>query len=206
MTAETDWDPDDGAVEVVDQRPRRAAVPPAEIGDIVTTDAGGRMKALSDAGDRHRREFILIRKAGRPAVKIALPHALVFKALWSLWAAKRADGSADPGVSTAELTAWLAERGEVPTLATALRALIRGEAVRGVHQHVGRAAVRALYYPTDAGVEAFALAETLGLGASVQVGAAPQVWKRRHAGEPKNLFHYASLLRGGRSNPTLETA
>jgi hypothetical protein len=202
---ETDHEDDDGAVEVVAERPMRAGVAPVTPGDIVTSPAGGRMKALSDAGDRHRREFVLLRKAGHPAVKIALPHAPVFKGLWSLWAAKRAAGSDDPGVTAPELTSWLAERGIEATISTAIRSLSRGGAVRTVVHHVGFAATRVRYYPTDEGVQTFALAETLGLGAMVQVGATP-AWKRRDAGEPKNLFHYASLLRGGRSAPIPEIA
>lgn len=201
MTIEPTWDDDDGATEVVADRPTRDTHRPADIAEIARSDAGGRMKAVSQAGDRHRREFVILRKAGRPAAKIALPHAPVFKALWALWAAKRAQGSADPGVSVAELTQRLQEMGHQGAVHTALRALARGEAVRTVHLHVGIAAVRALYYPTDAGVEAFAIAESLGLGASLQVGSQPQAWKRRDAGEPKNLFHYAALLRGGRDTP-----
>lgn len=194
-----DPDFDDGATEVVAAQPRRRGVAPIEIKTIAKKPAGGRVKSLTEAGDASRRDFIILRKVGAPAAKIAMTHAPVFKALWEVWQGKRTAAEPDPGVAIAEITEVLNRAGTplaISSISSALRSLTRNNVVRSIDEHVGWRSRRTRYYPTSAGVEAYALAEVLGDGSFVQVGQTTKSWRYRDQGEPLSLFQHAALLRG----------
>jgi DNA-binding MarR family transcriptional regulator len=188
-------DMDDGAVEVVAERPMRRALNPVETAKVAQAPAGGRGRSLIGSSNKHNAEFILMRRQGQTAVRIPLPHVAVFRALWSLWSERRVNGAADPGVTVADLQAGL--QMATSSVSSALRSLVKNGAVRSVDEHVGWRSRRVSYYPTDGGVEAFAIAEHLGMGSMVQVGKTISVWKDRSEGEPLNMFDHASLLSGG---------
>ena len=189
---------DDGATEVVGQAPRRRITRPAEVEAIARSRAGGRASG-SETG--RKRDAVVLRKADQPAVRLTLSHLPVFKAIWASWSARRVQGSDDPGVSVKDIQGHLAKSGQCGDVAGAIRSLVKGGAVRAVDQHVGYQARRTRYYPTAAGVQAFALAETLGAGASVQVGGTAAAWTNRAADAPLTLFEYAALLKGGTALP-----
>lgn len=194
-----DYDLDDGATEVVESRPLRRGPAPIDSTKITRSPSGGGVARLLAGGDSHLREFIILRKAGKSPAKIALSHAHIFKVLWQAWEAKRVNGDEDPGVSVAEVSALLDERGAplaTSSISATLRSLIRNEVVRSIDSYVGWRGRRTRYYPTDAGVQAFAMAETLGEGSFVQVGRTAKAWRSRDEGEPSNLFQHASMLRG----------
>lgn len=200
MPTQTDaFDLDDGASEVVERFPRRRSAPPAELEQIAKTPAGGGMERLHVGGQSHRRDFIILRKAGTPPVKIPLAHTMIFKLLWRIWEAKRVSGAEDCGATVAELSDALKARGDVmatSSVSSALRSLLRNEVVRSVDQFVGVNGRRTRYYPTNAGIQAIALADTLGEGSFVQVGRTTKSWRGRNETEPNNMFQHASLLRG----------
>lgn len=193
---------DDGATEVVGRRARRKIERPAEIADIAKAPAGGR---ISSSHDRTRpRDAVVVRKAGQPAMRITLSHMPIFKAIWATWSARRVRGLDDPGVAVRDIVAHLeaSGHGDLQNLVKgAVRSLVRASAIRTTDQHVGGAGRRTLYYPTEAGVQAFALAETLGASASVQVGGTVAGWANRAADAPLTLFEYASLIKGGGALP-----
>lgn len=185
---------EDGAVEVVETSPQRKMPPIAEVKDAAKQDAGGRMAAMRAAGSKHRTDFIRVRSP-TGSVQISLPHMPVFDALWRLWARKRAEGEADPGVNVAELMEEA--KIEEPKLRNILKAFRRTGIARSVMTHVGWMGTRSRYYPTDEGIFAFSLAETLGHGTSVQVGGSAKTWKSRDQNEPDNIFEWSALYRGG---------
>lgn len=190
---------DDGATEVVELRARRRASDPIDGEKVARTPAGGRMAALTLAGDAARRDFIILRKANAPALRITLTQAPIFKVLWQLWQVKRLEGAPDAGITVAEVSDHLIAKGTpaaTSSISTALRALSRNNVVRVVTEHVGWRAQRSRFYPTSAGIEVFAMAEVLGDGAFVQVGRSVKAWRGRSEGEPSNLFQHAELLRG----------
>lgn len=191
---------DDGATEVVHGSPRRKAMQPIVTEEIVRAPAGGRMKAMMQAGAAGRRDFIQFRKANQPAVRITLPHVGVFKAIWAVWSANRVAGAADPGVSVSDIKAHFKACGRTVTEASihlAVRSLTKGGGLRSTDQHTGFQARRVRYYPTEHGVQAFAMAEVLGDGSFVQVGGATAAWRNRSDSEPGSVFDYATLIRGG---------
>lgn len=188
---------EDGASAIVKDRPSRRIIAPSTVQEIADKPASGRMKAMSDAGAAHRTDFVILRKVGRPAARLYLPHAVFFKGLWQLWSAKRISGLSDPGVTKAEMRAWMQDHvGPTATssVTSAVKALIRARVVRAVQQHVGFRAVRMHYYPTDEGVEILALAEVLGDGSFVQVGKTRAAWKNRAQDYPRSVFEHAQLL------------
>ena len=195
---------DDGATEVVNGRARRRITPPAEVRAIAQARPGGR---ISGGQPGKPRDAVVVRKAGQPAMSLTLSHAPVFKAIWSAWSARRVQGLDDPGVAMTDITAYLEGTGQsalVGAAPGAVRGLVKAGAVRTTDQHVGFQARRTRYYPTEAGVQALALAETLGAGASVRVGGTTAAWTNRAAEAPLTLFEYAALLKGGAVHP--ETA
>lgn len=201
---------DDGATEVVAASPLRKGAAPVETQKVARTRAGGRVRDLTAAGEKHRRDFITIRRAGALPVRITLPHLPVFKGLWEVWQSKRTAAEPDPGVAIAEISERLVEHGAplaTSSIASSLRSLLRSNVVRCIDGHVGWRGRRTRYYPTSAGIEAFALAEVLGEGTLVQVGRTGRSWRQRDESEPKNLFQHAALLRAwaGPLDPT-ETA
>lgn len=188
---------DDGAAEVVSDRPRRRVIRPAEVSTIMNAKVGGR---TSHGEPARLREAVVVRKAGQPAMRLTLSHLPVFRAVWSAWSARRVAGDDDPGVAMADIDAYLEKTGqaELKTSAPgAIRGLIKAGALRTTDQHVGWAARRTRYYPTEGGVQAFALAETLGRNALVQVGGTAAAWTNRASTAPLTLFEYAALLKGG---------
>jgi DNA-binding PadR family transcriptional regulator len=193
---EAEHDLDDGATEVVDQRPMRRARAPADLAKVASAAPGGRMAALHAAGMRQRRDFIILRRQGQPACRISLAHEAFFKTVWSLWTERRTAGEDDPGVTTADVQERHAEVA-TSSISAALRSMVRNGALRATDQQVGWRSQRTRYYPTETGVAAFALAEYLGEGSFVQVGRTTKSWRSRNEGEPGNLFQHAKLLRGG---------
>lgn len=193
-------DYDDGASEVVDDRPMPTSPPPIEAAAVARQRAGGRMKNIQAINAEYRREVISVRRAGAAPVKMAMPHVHVFQALWRVWQAKRTAAAEDAGVSIGEVSAALAAEGlpsATSSVGATLRSLARNEVVRAVDQHRGFGSRRTHYYPTSAGIELFAMAEVLGHGAFLQVGKTLKSWQRRDVSEPKNLFQHAALIRGG---------
>lgn len=203
MQAYDDID-DDGATEVVGERARRKIVRPAEMRDIAQARPGGRVTGGQPGAVR---DAVVVRKAGLPAMRVTLSHLPIFKAIWHVWSARRVQGCDDPGVAPKDITDYLDATdqarlsGMVPS---AIRGLVKGGALRTTDQHYGYQARRTRYYPTDAGVQAFALAETLGANASVRVSGTAAAWANRAADAPLTLFEYATLLKGGSAHP--ETA
>lgn len=187
-------DLDDGATEVVDGRPRRRGTASVDLAKVVASPAGGRLVAGRAAAAEQSGHYITVRTP-LGAAKIALGHASVFHDLWRCWTVKRADGVDDPGVSAGEVTA--AGETDKARVRAALQALVRHRLVKAITQHVGYQGTRIRYYPTDFGVQTFALAEVLGAGSSVQVGRTSEAWRGRNLSEPSDLFQFAALLRGG---------
>lgn len=191
-------DMDDGATEVVSSQPMRSGRAPVDGAKVAKAGAGGRMASMQASGHAHRTEFILIRRQGQDVVRLSLPHGIIFKLVWQLWEAKRVQGEEDPGIAVAEVSELLTASGSpmaTSSISAALRSMIKNGALKSTDQYVGWQARRTRYYPTTAGVEAFALAEVLGYGALVQVGKSSKAWKNRSNGEPSNLFQHAALLR-----------
>lgn len=185
---------DDGAHEVVDERPLRPQVQAPELVEIASTKPGGRMQRMQAAGDRHRREFILIRTKA-DVVKLSLPHVPVFRALVRAWTAKRGAGAADPGVSLVEIAQ---EMGVDPvSIKTPVQSLIRNRAIRSKTTSVGYQGMRSIFYPSDLGAQAIAIAEVLGEGSFVQVGRPVNAWRGRNASEPSTVFQFANLIKRG---------
>jgi DNA-binding PadR family transcriptional regulator len=206
MSTSAPYDPDfdDGASEVVVRRPLRGHVQPLNGTQIAQAKAGGHMRMMTLAGDAARREFIILRKQGQPAIRITLTHVVAFKALWQTWSEKRVEGVDDPGTTSAELLQRIAVNGRtlaLSSLGSMLRGLVRGGAVRSTETGVGWRGRRTLYYPTEAGVQAFALAEMLGDGSFVQVGRTTKSWRSRSAAEPQNLFQHAARISGAAPEP-----
>ena len=194
-------DIDDGASEVVGDRARRKIVRPAEVEAIAQARPGGRFNG-SQPG--RVRDAVVVRKAGQPAMQLNLNHLPVFKAIWNAWSARRVQGCDDPGVAVSDIHAYLETSGQANLIGAAqgaVRALTKAGAIRVIDQHVGYQARRTRYYPTEAGVQAFALAETLGAGALVRVGGSAAAWTNRAARAPLTLFEYATLLKGGSASP-----
>jgi hypothetical protein len=190
---------DDGAAEVVADRPQRPVLSPLDGAAIAKAPAGGRMRMMSEAGEAARRDFLLMRKAGQPPVRLVLTQVPIFKALWALWQAKRIAGADDPGVTIAEVSGALAAADRPTATSSISRALLmmtKNEVVRSVEVRAGRRFAAKVYYPCSAGIEAFAMAEVLGDGSFVQVGRTARAWRRRDDGEPRNLFQHAALIRG----------
>ena len=186
---------DDGATEVVHDRPMRRALDPIDIDEVSRAPSGGKVNRLAGLGLRHASEFILIRRQDQPAVHVPLPHLLVFKEIWNIWSARRALGEEESGVAVSDVQAVL----DLPptSVGSAMRNLLKNGAVRTVDSHIGWRSRRILYYPTEAGIEVFALAEHLGLGALVQVGKRARAWQDRSKNEPKNMFEHAYIINGG---------
>ncbi|UTC29437.1 middle transcription regulatory protein [Brevundimonas phage vB_BpoS-Bambus] len=190
-------DNDDGAAEVVGARARRKIVRPVEMTAIAQARPGGRLSGAPAGG---KRDAVVLRKVDQPAVRLTLSHLPIFKAVWGAWSARRVQGADDPGVTVKDIHARLEDTGQADlcgSVAGAVRSLVKGGALRTTDQHVGYQMRRTRYYPTTAGVQAFALAETLGAGASVQVGGTAAAWTNRAADAPMTLFEYAALLKGG---------
>jgi hypothetical protein len=192
-------DLDDGATEVVASRPSRPSMAPLDGAEIAKASAGGRMQKMRANADAAKRDFLILRKAGQPPMRLVLTQAPVFRTLWRLWQAKRTSGVADVGVTVSEVVAAFSEAGTplaTSSVSSALRGMVKNEVVRVVDVHAGYRFSAKLYYPSAAGVEAFAIAEVLGDGAFVQVGRTARAWRRRTDTEPMNLFQHAALIRG----------
>lgn len=182
----------DGAKEVIEQRPARKRPKKDSPATAAKVDPGGRMKAMRDAGTRHRQEFILVRTP-RGAAKIALPHFDMLKLVWRLWLAKRVALDPDPGVSQPEIV----EASGLPQnfVANVLQSLKRNEAIRSVVSHVGWRGTRAKYYPTIGGEEILRFADYLGRDSYVQVGRSMKAWRARNQDGPSDMFRYAAFLK-----------
>lgn len=185
---------EDGAHEVVDGRPLRPRQKFAELDEIASAKPGGHMARMREAGDRSRREFVLIRTPN-DVVKISLTHIPTYRALVRLWMAKRVAGADDPGVSAAEIAESM---GLSPiSIKTHITSLVRNRAVRANTTVIGFQGARSVYYPSDLGARALALAEVMGMGTSVQIGAPANAWRGRNQTEPSNVFQFANLIKRG---------
>lgn len=193
---------DDGATEVVADRPARQGSAPLD-GERIAKAPASRGTRFTEAG---RTEFLILRKQDQPPVRLALTQHHIFKALWALWQAKRTASAEDPGVTIAEVSARLEGAVATSSINKALSSMVQNGMVRLVAQRAGFRSAANRYYPSSAGVEAFAFAEVLGNGAFVQVGKTSTAWRRRDEGEPMNLFQHASLLRGGAAPAATESA
>ena len=192
---------EDGAAEVVNLRPSRRERSTPSLEAVARSDAGGRMAQMRAKGAGHRRDF-LIHRSALESVKIVLAHEPVFAALWRVWSAKRVQADQDPGATVGEIAqAMDRPQHEVRSV---LASLLRNHVIRSTVAYVGRRGARARYYPSEAGVQAFALAEVLGPGSFVQVGRNTTAWRARNRSEPSDLFQHARLLRGGAGAPALE--
>lgn len=190
---------EDGAHEVVDVRPLRPERSVVDLETIAAAKPGGRMAEVREAGDRARREFVLIRTPA-DVVKIALTHIPTYRAMVRAWTAKRVAGAEDPGVSAAEIAEAM---GVAPSaIKTHITSLVRNRCARAKTTVVGFQGVRSVYYPSDLGATALAMAEVLGKGASVQVGAPANAWRGRNQTEPSTVFQFANLIRRGIAKET----
>lgn len=183
---------EDGAHEVVEGRPSRSRTPVADLSEVARAEIGGRMAKIQAAGDRARREFLLMRSPAG-AVKVALVHVPVFRALSRACLKRKARGEVDHGASANEI----AEVAELPPekVRSVLASLVKNRAVRSKTTHLGWQGYTAVYYPTMLGQELLAMAERWGEGVLVQVGSTTSSWKDRSASEPPNLFQHADLIR-----------
>lgn len=185
---------DDGATEAVSLRPGRASPKGDDLDQLVRGSPATRMASVQAAARAGRSAFILLRRPSGVA-KIALTHAECFGAVLRLWGAKRALGEADPGVSLTEVSESLQVESKV--LMHPIDSLLRNGVIQSRVSYVGYQGKRALYYPTEGGAAAFALAAYLGAGSMVSVGGSTNGWAARNQSEPPNLFHFAGLLRKG---------
>lgn len=183
-------DLEDGSTEVVDHRPARTSPPVASLEEAVESPVSGRLEAAR--AKINRNDYIALRTP-LGAAQIALSHLTIFGALWRLWAGKTALKE-DGGVTAAEV----AEAAQKPenSVRAVLKTLIHNRVVRTLSTHVGEAHIRTSYFPTEFGVQAYALAEMLGPGSSVTVGRTQSVWVSRSADEPSNFFKHAAFLSG----------
>ncbi|AXQ69807.1 hypothetical protein HOU03_gp460 [Caulobacter phage CcrSC] len=183
---------DDGAHEVVTDRPARARVPAKSLEEVIQEPIGGRMARVQAAGDRARREFLLIR-APWGVAKVTIAHVPVFRALIRANLIRRTKGEVDPGASISDIAAIA----ELPPekVRSVIASLVKNQAVRSKATHLGWQGYTARYYPTDLGRELFAMAERWGEGVMVQVGSTSNAWKDRSQSEPPNLFQHADLIR-----------
>ncbi|AFU86628.1 hypothetical protein D869_gp286 [Caulobacter phage CcrRogue] len=174
--------------------PARAPVTTKDIADVAQAPAGGRMAAMREAGDAHRRDFLLLR-GPLGVVRLSLAHVPALHALWRVWSRKRTAQTADPGASLAEI----GEEMNLPAASVRpmVVSLLKNRLIRTRRSHHGWQGVRATYYPSAIAVQALALAEVLGPGHAVQVGRNASAWANRSLTEPGNLFQHAALLRGG---------
>lgn len=190
---ENDLDLEDGATEEVTSQPLRKPPTTASVTEAVQCPVGGKMARMRSLVALTRQEFVMIRTPLGPT-KIALPHLILFGDLWRLWAAKRAIGEGDPGVSVGDLAE--VTRRPVGSIRTILHTLIRSNVVRTTRTSIGWAGNRAQYYPTEFGTQVLGIAEMMGPGTSIQVGSTASAWNSRSATEPANIFRHAAFLRG----------
>lgn len=196
MSSPDFFDLDDAADEADVQPSRRGtAVVDPEV--IASAPARRRLSGPTPAALESNHDFVIMRKQAQPVTRFSLKHADLFQVLWKLWAEKRVAGADDPGVTLGEIHARLAETGKpIPetTVGAIVRSLTRYNMVTTISQFVGVGATRSRFYPTEMGVQAFALATHLGYGAFVQVGRSTKSWRSRSAAAPSNLFQHAALL------------
>lgn len=186
---------DDGATEVVSGRPARDPSVKLDGALIAEMPAGGRLSAGDVSGES------MVIRTSLGSARIMLSHAPAFKALWRLWTAKRVAGADDPGASAPEIAE--AAKLDIQVIRRSLTSLMASRLLRSAVTHVGYHATRTRYYPTELGVQAFALADVLGAGASIQIGRTQRAWQNRAKDEPGDLFSFAALLRG---TPLSETS
>lgn len=190
--AEKTYDLDDGAKEAVTRSPRRRAPTVASLVEAAAMPVGGRMARMRATAASKRQEFAMIR-APLGVAKIALQHLAIFDALWRLWAAKRVTGG-NPGVTVHEIASG--DHTTLSAVKSALATLIRNGIVRSTRTSIGWANVKAIYFPTELGIQILGIAQLLGPGTSIQVGRTPEAWRSRAADEPDNFFKHAAFLRG----------
>lgn len=183
---------DDGAREVVDVRPLRAKPVVASLSEVLATPIGGRMAKMRAAGDRARREFLHMRTPAG-AVKMALVHVPVARALVRAYNVKRARCEEDFGCTIAEIAA--AGGLDEAKVRNVLPSLVKNQAVRSKVSHVGWQGVRGRYYPTDLGYELIAMAERWGEGVMVQLGAPANAWRSPSLTEPSDIFQNIDLIK-----------
>lgn len=183
------------------QQPARRDISTQSLNEAAHEVSGGRMAAVRAAGDAQRRDF-MIHRGPLGATRLTLSHVPVFRALWRVWTGKRTRQEDDPGATVGEIAEELQQ--DVKHVRNVLMSLLRNHLIRSTVRHVGWRGSRATYYPSDAGVQALALAEVLGPGHFVQVGRNTSAWRQRNLTEPGNLFQHAALLSGGAS-PALDT-
>lgn len=196
MSSTDSFDHDDADAEwdAVPTRRGTAAVDP-EV--IAKAPARRRLNGPTQAALESNHEFVILRKQDQPVTRFSLRHADLFHILWKLWAEKRVAGVEDPGVTYSEIRTRLVQAGKtIPdsTVEANVRSLARYNMVTTISQFVGLKTSRARHYPTELGVQAFALAAHLGYGAFVQVGRSTKSWRNRSAAGPHNLFQHAALI------------
>lgn len=187
---------DDGAVEVIEDRPSRGGIGDFEEDDIHVRDRGGKMAAMRIEAEDHLREFVVVRTPAY-AAKVSLHHMKAFKALWKGWVCQRVENENEVGLTIREIAERMGQPHEA--LRTVIAALLRHRMIVSHSFYKGYGAKIARYRPTERGLEIYALAETIGPGCSIQVGGTPTAWKSRSNSEPASIFHHARL-RGGRRN------
>lgn len=187
-------DLDDGATELLSGQAARRVGPTIEFGKIAGEPAGGRL-AKARMAARHGLTHFVILRTPLGATKIPLSYAGVYHHVWTLWSTKRLHEEADPGVTIAEIME-LEKSMASARVRQVLTSLTHSRILRLVTTHAGYQGTRTRYYPTQSGVQTFALAEVLGMGSCVQVGPASKVWLSKTGSEPTDFFEFASLLRG----------
>lgn len=180
--------------EIVEVSPARALPRTLQPSEAATLPAGGSLARMRQAGAKGRREFVSMR-GPLGSIKLAITHVPVLHALWRLWAANRVSGAENPGVSMKALSEALGQPSGA--FRHIIHSLVRNGAVAAQTRYVGWRGARALYAPTESGVQMIGLISVLPMGSSVQVGRTDSAWRSRSSDEPSNLFQYAALLRGG---------
>lgn len=185
-----------------DPRPPRAARSTLTPELAQQTPAGGRLAAMREKATDNLKDFILLR-GPLGAVRFSLGHATILKAIWRVWTQKRIARADDPGASISDIVE--ATGSDVKQVRNVVASLLKNHVIRSRVRYTGWRGARATYYPSDAGVQALALAEVLGPGHAVQVGRTAQAWASRSQTEPGTLFQHAALLRGGAVPAALDT-
>lgn len=180
-------------------RPTRSTLAPD---DAARSTAGGRLADMRLKAVDNLKDFVLLR-GPLGVVRFSVGHTPILKAIWRVWVQKRIARDPDPGASIADIVAATGEN--VKTVRNVVASLKKNHVIRSRVRYSGWRGAQATYYPSDAGVQALALAEVLGPGHSVQVGRTAQAWTSRSQTEPGTLFQHAALLRGGAAPAAFDT-
>ncbi len=188
---------DDGAVEVVGNRPRRRALTPPDPTAIAQAPAG---QPLQLVGKGVARESVLIREPGRDPIHLPMAHLRVYELLRTRHNAILADATGDLGVTIAEIQEAAGLSGS--SARSALESLVRNKLATVTTSGVGFGR-KNFYFPTHEGDEVLGLLKRYSSGVMIRIGGTANAYTARNQSEPHNLFEIAALL-GARPAKVME--